>query len=58
MISGKDSGIRTVGDLQGPQPRRIAIVSARSGVAVTFDYMKTLVQLIERFSQSTDTQLL
>jgi len=43
LIAGKDSGIRTLADLQGPQSRRIAIASAHSGVAVTLDYMKTLV---------------
>ncbi len=55
LISGKNSGIRAVADLQG-SPRRVAIVSARSGVAVTFDYMKTLVpELADTEAVFTDT---
>ena len=41
MVTGRGSGIRTLADLGAG--RRIAIASPRSGVAVTFDYMKTLV---------------
>jgi TRAP-type uncharacterized transport system substrate-binding protein len=41
LISGKNSGISSVADLQGG--RKVAIASERSGVAVTFDYIKTLL---------------
>lgn len=43
LIAASGSGINGVADLQGPKSRRLAIASSRSGVAVTFDYMKTLV---------------
>jgi TRAP-type uncharacterized transport system substrate-binding protein len=41
LISGKNSGISSLEDL-GEQ-HKVAIASARSGVAVTFDYIKTLL---------------
>jgi TRAP-type uncharacterized transport system substrate-binding protein len=41
LITGKESGLSSLGDLRGRH--KVAIGSARSGVAVTFDYMKSLL---------------
>ena len=43
IIAASNSGIETIADLQGDNRRRLAIVSERSGVAVTFASMRSLV---------------
>ena len=43
ILTGSKSGIRTDEDLQKAKNLRLGIASATSGIAVTFDYMSSLV---------------